>query len=210
MANIEQNKETYISLLRSTNREGIENLISWIQNSEKSDFFTAPSSTIYHGNYLGGLCQHSLNVYYAAKQLLPMMKDLAIDKEKVDEITEENLIIAALLHDLCKTNFYIMTDKWYKDEHNAWQKYNGYKVEDKFPMGHGEKSVFMVQRFINLTGSEALAIRWHMGMADPAIFISPYMKNAFNDSLEKVPLVLLIAMADYIAAYIMETKVEVK
>ena len=100
---IEKNKNEFIELLRSTNREGIENLISWL--TEKSDFFNAPSSTIYHGNFAGGLCQHSLNVYYAAKKFYDTYKELSLPEKNIDDIKEDNLIISALLHDLCTANY---------------------------------------------------------------------------------------------------------
>ena len=53
-------KEEFLSLLRSTKREGMEKLIEFI---EKTDFFKAPASTKYHGNYEGGLLEHSMKVY---------------------------------------------------------------------------------------------------------------------------------------------------
>ena len=57
-------KEEFIELLRSTKREGIENLLNFL---EKSDFYTAPASTRFHGNYEGGLVEHSLKVYEILK-----------------------------------------------------------------------------------------------------------------------------------------------
>ena len=57
---MENLKEKFISLLRSTNREGMENLLEFL---EKSDFYKAPASTRYHGNYEGGLLEHSMKVY---------------------------------------------------------------------------------------------------------------------------------------------------
>ena len=59
--NLEANKLRFLSILRDkVHRDGIENLIQWL---EDSDFFVAPASTRFHGNYDGGLCEHSLNVY---------------------------------------------------------------------------------------------------------------------------------------------------
>ena len=52
-------KVIFMALLRSTGREGIEKLLSYL---EKSDFFEAPASTKFHGNYKGALCVHSLGV----------------------------------------------------------------------------------------------------------------------------------------------------
>ena len=59
-------KEEFLNLLRSVNRDGIENLITFL---EKTDFFTAPASTKFHNAFEGGLLSHSLNVYKALKEL---------------------------------------------------------------------------------------------------------------------------------------------
>lgn len=206
MATIDQNKEEFISLLRSTNREGIEKLIDWLCN--KSDFFIAPSSTRFHGNYPGGLCQHSLNVYRIAKGFLPTCQLYSADPAKFSEITEDNIIIATLLHDLCKTNFYKPVQKYRKDENNNWELYNTYDIEDKFPFGHGEKSVFMAQRFINLTGNEALAIRWHMGCGDVGTYISDFSKYAATSAYNKVPLTTVVAISDFTASMLAEETIQ--
>ena len=203
---IEKNKNEFIELLRSTNRDGIENLISWL--TEKSDFFNAPSSTIYHGNFAGGLCLHSLNVYYAAKKFYETYKELSLPEKNIDDIKEDNLIIASLLHDLCKANYYKAYEKFQKDESNNWIKYFSYKIDDKLPIGHGEKSVFIANTFIKLTVPEMLAIRWHMGTADPGLWMSNYTKPAMCTSFNKVPLSILIAQADFFASYCMEVEID--
>ena len=51
-----------------SDREGKDALRAWLTGSE-CDFFTAPASTKYHGNYEGGLCEHSLDVYDMAVRL---------------------------------------------------------------------------------------------------------------------------------------------
>ena len=85
-------EEEFLKLLRSTNRDGIENLIEFIK---KTDFYKAPASTRFHGNYEGGLLEHSMKVYEILKY--------KIDNNIVKiEIPQESLIIIALLHDLCK------------------------------------------------------------------------------------------------------------
>lgn len=58
-------KEEFLNLLKSIQREGIEKLIAYL---EKTDFFKAPASTRFHGNYEGGLLEHSLNVYHLLKE----------------------------------------------------------------------------------------------------------------------------------------------
>ena len=45
-------------------RPGSEKLLDWLDN--KTDFFSAPASTRFHGACDGGLCMHSLNVYHAS------------------------------------------------------------------------------------------------------------------------------------------------
>ena len=57
-------KEKFLEILRKVNREGIEELINFL---EKSDFFTAPASTRFHGNHEGGLAEHSIKVYEILK-----------------------------------------------------------------------------------------------------------------------------------------------
>lgn len=206
---IQLNKLEFINLLRSTGRENIETLINWLET--KSDFFIAPSSTFYHGNFAGGLCQHSLNVYKALKNFIEHSDSLALPECKLREIPESSLIIAALLHDLCKTNFYVAEYKNFKDEAtNTWKKYQTYKCEDKFPLGHGEKSVIMIQNFIKMSATEIIAIRWHMGMFDPGAFISPYEKQALQNANDNCPLCNLLQLADYYASHLMESMIDQK
>lgn len=201
---LESQKLEFIELLRSTKREGIENLIKWL---EKTDFFTAPSSTIYHNDFPGGLCNHSLNVYKAAMQFYETYKALVLPGKDM-AFNEDSIIIAALLHDLCKTNFYTPVEKWSKDENGAWVKYQTYKIDEKLPLGHGPKSVFIAQTFIKLSGPEICAIAWHMGMSDVGAWISNYQKPSMQQSYEKVPLSVLIMQADFFASYCMEAKLD--
>ena len=69
---IEKNKQEYLRLLGTVKREGIDKLIEWLTDPNSCDFFTAPSSSVYHGNYKGGLCEHSLNVYKCLIKLRDM------------------------------------------------------------------------------------------------------------------------------------------
>ena len=69
---IEKNKNEFLNICRTNiTRPGINEMLEWLENS--SDFFRAPSSTQYHGCYPGGLCEHSLNVYKAAKKIMDNM-----------------------------------------------------------------------------------------------------------------------------------------
>ena len=110
------NKERFIELLRSTKREGIEKLIDFL---EKTDFFTAPASTRFHSSYEGGLLQHSLNVYDCLAGLGTTTGDVQEFQAagmRLDSIPQESIIIVALLHDLCKVNFYATEMRWRKSD----------------------------------------------------------------------------------------------
>ena len=120
------NKERFIELLRSTKREGIEKLIDFL---EKTDFFTAPASTRFHSSYEGGLLQHSLNVYDCLAGLGTTTGDVQEFQTagmRLDSIPQESIIIVALLHDLCKVNFYATEMRWRNaDEFSDMHDLNG-------------------------------------------------------------------------------------
>lgn len=171
-------KEKFLTICRENiHREGIDKLLAWL---EKSDFFTAPASTRFHGAHEGGLVEHSLNVY----------------EQLVNGNPTETTAIVSLLHDLCKTDYYTVSTRNVK-ENGVWVQKPYYTVDDKFPYGHGEKSVFMIERFMRLTNEEAFAIRFHMGE-----YSDPNTGKAF----EKYPLALLLHQADERATFMMEVR----
>lgn len=193
---LEINRETYIALLRKVNREGIEELINFL---DKSDFFTAPASGRFHGNYDGGLCEHSLNV---CKVALSNYKGLKAIKPSL-KISEESIIVSALLHDLCKIGFYNKAERWTKKD-GQWTSYDGYEIKDPFPFGHGEKSVLYANQYIKLELEEMLAIRWHMGYMDMSVGLDSSSRYAFQESVNTYPIVTLIHTADWMSSTIIE------
>ena len=114
------NKEEFISLLRSTNRKGIEDLIAYL---ETTDFYDAPASTRYHNSKPMGLLKHSLNVYRALKEI-----------NGIEKYQEDTIILVSLLHDICKIGFYTMSMRNVK-KGNAWVCEPYYTVDDKTPLG---------------------------------------------------------------------------
>lgn len=179
-------KEEFIELLKRTKREGIENLISFL---EKTDFFEAPASTRFHGDYKGGLLEHSMKVYEIFKE---KVKNASIEIN----VPEDTIIITALLHDICKTNFYKVDYRNAKNELGVWEKVPYYTIEDQIPYGHGEKSVMMITEYIKLTPEEKYAIRWHMGYTEPK-----ELYNTIGAAYKKYPLALLMHEADLEATY---------
>ena len=191
-------KERFVSIFREKiKREGSEDLLNFLL-SESSDFFTAPASTRYHGAEAGGLCRHSLNVYDCLCDQLarPRMKNLY-----GIHYSEESIAISALLHDLCKINFYRVESRNVK-KNGVWQAVPYYTIDDRLPYGHGEKSVYIISGFMRLTRDEAFAIRYHMG------FSGPEDNRTIGKALEMFPLAFALCVADMEAAYFMEGKDE--
>lgn len=186
-------KEEFIALLKSLQRDGIDKLISYL---EKTDFYKAPASTRFHGNYEGGLLEHSLNVYH-------MLKEKLAQKPFSDyvQVSEETLIIITLLHDICKTNLYTVELRNKKNEDGVWVKEPYYTVNDTIPYGHGEKSVMMISKFIELTMEEMYAIRWHMGFTEPK-----ELYGTIGTVYERYPLAFALHEADLEATYLLESK----
>ena len=187
-------------LLLATKREGMEDVI---ERLEEQGFFKAPASTTFHLNYEGGLLEHSMNVCDMALELREMM--LRKKEGLSDSLPKESVIIAALLHDVCKADVYKPAIKRQKNEHGVWCDVPGYDVDYRgFPLGHGEKSViWLLQNGLKLTTDEIIAIRWHMTAWDLP-FQSPEMKGNLNAAKERCPLLPLIQAADGLAANILE------
>lgn len=171
-------KEEFINLLKQTNREGMNKLIEFL---ERTDFFEAPASTRFHGCFKGGLLEHSLKVY-------------EILKTKTEDSASVKII--ALLHDVCKANFYKVDYRNAKNEQGVWEKVPYYTVDDTIPYGHGEKSVMMISEFIKLTPEERYAIRWHMGFTEPK-----ELYGTIGIAYKKYPIALLTHEADLEATY---------
>ena len=185
------NQARFEELLLSTQRKGISNLIEYLR---KTDFYEAPASTRFHSSYEGGLLEHSLNVYNLLAQ------KIETDLWSRYAIGSGTAIIVALLHDICKANYYKVDYRNAKNENGEWVKVPYYTVDDKMPYGHGEKSVMIASEFIKLTAEEKYAIRWHMGFSEPKENWS-YVGNA----MEKYPLVLALHQADMEATHLIES-----
>lgn len=220
---IEENVRTALALLQ------IKDLISWL---DKSGFFIAPASTNYHGNYQGGLIEHSWLVY-----------DLLVKKQEYlgTTYTLENLITVGLLHDVCKLGMYEedhddatepqifrLQKECKKFKHEFPKKLSkqyasdliqyyvggavgeypefkiGYKVNDQFPIGHGEKSVIVLLQHMPLEECEILAIRWHMGPFEPGVNFNFPTGYAYREAINKCPLATMLFTSDVEASNILE------
>jgi len=180
-------KDEFIKIYtENITRKGSAELLEWIQ---KTDFFTAPASTKFHCACEHGLVMHSVSVFNT-------LVEKHFDEEN-DSM--ESFAICALLHDLCKAQFYKVSTRNVKnDETGQWEKVPYYSIEDSFPYGHGEKSVFLIERFMRLKLEEAMAIRWHMGGFDDN---SGY---SISQAYDRYPLAVKLHLADLESTYLRE------
>ena len=199
---IKANKEEFLELLRSTKRDGIADVITDI---EELGFFTAPASAGHHLNVEGGLVLHSINTCKAALAIWEGMKPL--EPSLATEVKRDSIIIASLLHDVCKSDIYKRSVKKRKNALGQWEDCEGYKVSYKnFPMGHGEKSVILVLLSgLELTDAEMLAMRWHMGAWGVNMTSFEDMRN-YDTAKTLYPLVSIVQAGDSLAASILERK----
>ena len=196
-------KEEILALLRSTEREGIEDVIG---DLETWGFFTAPASAGHHLNVEGGLARHSLNTCQAALAVWEAMK--TVEPSLEHEVKRDSIILCSLLHDVCKAEIYKKGKRNRKNpETGRWEEVDAYEVDyTACPLGHGEKSVIrLLQWGFKLTMDEILAIRWHMNAWDLP-FQSAEMKGNCNAAKDKAPLCALLQCADGLASGILETK----
>lgn len=142
--------------LASVHRDGAEELLERLEN--ETDFFEAPAGAKHHGAFPGGLVIHSLNVYRRLREIT--IRDLtprdALGPAPISEREEETVAILGLLHDVCKAGVYHIERKRRRNqETGAWEDYLGYTFRDPLPLGHGEKSLYQIARFIRLEDHEA-------------------------------------------------------
>lgn len=180
-------KERFLDLCKTIYRDGMDELLDWLN---RSDFYTTPASTKYHGAYEHGLLEHSLDVYDELLRLRQAYPEINISNAR------ESLLIVSLFHDICKVNFYTTEKRNRKNDSGQWESYDYYTVDEKFCYGgHGSKSVFILQNFMKLTTDEAVAINCHMGAwsENPRDVAKAY---------EKCPLAWLLHVADEAATYL--------
>lgn len=191
-------KEEFLEIYQThIHREGSAELLDYLLN--KSDFFTAPASARFHGSYVGGLCEHSVNVFRCLEDYLarPRVQDVY----QLDSYSMESVAIVALLHDLCKIGCYKAGTRNVKnDATGQWEKVPTFFFEDKLPYGHGEKSVYIISGYMRLSREEAMAIRWHMG------FSGTEDNRLVGQAFQQFPLAFALATADMEASYFLEGK----
>lgn len=181
---------------------GDEDLVSpdMLKYLSLNHFFTAPASTKYHGNYEGGLFDHS---FIVAKFLVRLTED--------NHLTWKNPrspYIVGMFHDLCKIDQYI-------PQYEMREELEQSPLNDPKPMkfvktlcgyeynpgtllkGHGDKSVMLLSQFYTLTDEEIMCIRYHMGA-----FTDKSEWNDYTRAVSQYPNVLWTHQADMLASHV--------
>ena len=185
-------------------RPGADKLLAWLEN--ETDFFTAPASTKYHGNFEGGLLAHSLNVHNRLRKItiFALTDNTALGRRRLTEDEEATAAVLALLHDVCKVNIYhkeTVRRRVVENGNVRWEDAESYAIKDTLPLGHGEKSLYLIQKHMGLSDDEALAIRWHMGAYDQAARGGNY---TLSDAMAATPWVWRLQEADMGATWVDE------
>lgn len=173
-------------------RRGSEQLLNFL---EVNGFFEAPASMKHHGSFPGGLAAHSVNVF---ERLAWIAANETRTQSEALDFNIEPLAVVSLLHDICKMDAYKLTDKWEKDENGKPQQVQRYTYTNNFPVGHGEKSVILIMRFMELTEEEMLAIRWHMGPYD---FYAKGGGYDLDNAFKQCKLAVMLHLADMMATH---------
>ena len=185
------NKQRFQQIVKDKiTRNGIDELMNWL---EQTDFFLAPASTVHHQAYVGGLCEHSLQVYdFLCEEV----------RSTVWHVSDETVAVVALFHDLIKINTYTKDTRNVKNPATGqWEKVPYWKYTDNWGLGHSEGSVFLIQRFIGLSTEEAAVIGSHMGFSD-ARFKGG--SSCINTAFSKYPLSVLLHIADLKSTYLFQ------
>lgn len=158
----------------------------FVQFLTQGDFFYAPASRVNHDNCDGGLYNHSKRVFNSMKILNKILKN---------RYSDQSLFYMSFGHDICKINYYKPKQMWYKDENNRWLSKPGWVIQDNFPVGHGQKSIILMLKYVQLTEQQMLAIRWHMGAFDK--YTSDQVgKILYGSAQQMTPLTRMLHIAD--------------
>lgn len=180
-----ENRITFVNMI---SRAGLVGLSGEIANFlQEEGFFIAPASIGYHGDYPGGLFDHSVKV---TRCLIDLTNSLNL-KWKNDR----SPIIVGMFHDLCKAVNYKreveqvgstsrVSGEWKKVKNDVWGT------------GHGSKSVAVASTLLKLTDEEVMCIRYHMGAYETDEWAN------YDAAIRRYPNVLFTHTADMMASKI--------
>ena len=174
-----------LDLMMATNLSEIvnEDFLKWLA---ESGFFTAPASTKYHGNYEGGLFDHSF-----------MVMNLLVELSAANGLKWKrpaSPFLVGMFHDLCKIDQYRIDNSTpYTVGEPTRYEYN----PNTMYKGHGDKSIILLSQFTTLTDEETACIRYHMGA-----FTEKEEWRDYTRAVHALPIVLWTHQADMLASHV--------
>ena len=162
-------------------------------------YIMAPASgkSWHHNAFPGGYIDHVNRVVEFAIKQMKLFKEMG----GTIDFTEEELVFAAIFHDLGKigdgdkNNYVIQTDEWRKNKLFEQYTYN----PDLDFMLVPDRSLFILQKFgIAVTQNEFLGIRLHDGVFDKAN--EAYFFSNMPTSRMKTNIVYVLHSADFLAS----------
>jgi len=196
---IQKNYDKHLKIINhylETNRAvQCHNMIKHMEDT----YVMAPASgkTWYHNAFAGGYVDHVNRVveFAIAQHNLYEKMGGTVD------YTQEQLVFAALFHDLGKIgdgdrpNYIPQTDKWRQDKLSEMYTYN----PDLDFMLIPDRSLFILQKFgVKVDQKEFLGIRCHDGVFDKAN--EAYFFSNVESSRQKTALVSVLHTADFLAS----------
>src|SRR5210317_1621030 len=195
---IQSNYEKHLKIVDTyigDRKDSIKEMISHMEDT----YVMAPASgkTWYHSAFPGGYVDHVNRVVeYAVKQ-----SRLYEEMGGTIDYTEEELVFAALFHDLGKLgdgdqpNYIPQTDKWRQDKLSEMYTFN----PDLQFMLIPDRSLFILQKFgIKVDQKEFLGIRCHDGVFDKAN--EAYFFSNVESSRQKTSIISVLHSADFLAS----------
>lgn len=222
-------REDFIKEANSIRRFKMDELLKWL---DTTDFYTAPASQKYHNAQEKGLLLHSLAVLDVARELVNqtgvevkahsltlccLFHDLCkigyykLDTEeateaqmrKINSLCEEKGKPLIPRSERTKAYVSIAIDALIKG--NDLPEYRpNYRIQEDLPLGHGEKSLYLLQRHIQVSEEEALAIRWHIAGFDPGVHFNYPSGSPSKQAFRENPIVAVLACADFTATYLVD------
>ena len=195
---IAKNYEKHLKIIDTYITERKEQVMFMVKHMEDT-YVMAPASgkSWYHSAFPGGYVDHVNRVVeYAVKQMR-LYKEMG----GMIDFTEEELVFAALFHDLGKLgdgdspNYLPQTDKWRQDKLSEMYTNN----PDLDFMLIPDRSLFILQKFgIPVSLKEFLAIRVHDGVFDKAN--EAYFFSHQESSRQKTSIISILHSADFLAS----------
>ena len=200
---IKQNWERYRDLVTDlfpTRKDALNKMYDDFE--ERMVFMPASSMEHFHNAFAGGYVDHVLRVMDCA---LTLHNTWTVSGADMSGYTKEELMFAAMHHDLGKVGFPGDGNEVYQIETSDWHRKNQgklYKTNPNIPFAMvPDLSIWLLQEFnVKMSWVEYQAIKIHDGMYDDAN--KPYFVSRSPQSKLKTNLPIILHHADHMASVI--------